>query len=110
MTDWEELEFTCPRCGMTSYHPEDIREGYCGHCHNWTRPDVVISCPCGCGRVYTDPGIEAEVMRFVGELGECVKLSTPAGSWLVPRHYIALHGIKADELPTLAATHGWEKE
>ena len=21
---------------MTSYHPADIREGYCGHCHDWT--------------------------------------------------------------------------
>jgi ribosomal protein L37E len=29
--------FTCPRCGMTSYNPDDIREGYCGNCHDWTR-------------------------------------------------------------------------
>lgn len=29
--------FTCPRCGMTSYNPNDIREGYCGNCHDWTR-------------------------------------------------------------------------
>jgi len=28
--------FTCPRCGRTSYHPEDIREGYCGACRDWT--------------------------------------------------------------------------
>lgn len=27
---------TCPRCGMTSHHPTDIREGYCGQCHDWT--------------------------------------------------------------------------
>lgn len=27
---------TCPACGMTSYHPDDIREGYCGNCHDWT--------------------------------------------------------------------------
>jgi hypothetical protein len=27
---------TCPLCGMTSYHPEDIRQGYCGNCHDWT--------------------------------------------------------------------------
>ena len=27
---------TCPRCGRTSYHPDDIREGYCGACHDWT--------------------------------------------------------------------------
>lgn len=24
---------TCPRCQRTSYHPEDIRQRYCGHCH-----------------------------------------------------------------------------
>jgi ribosomal protein L37E len=27
---------TCPRCGMTSYHPRDVEEGYCGNCHWWT--------------------------------------------------------------------------
>lgn len=29
---------TCPRCGRTTYHPIDIREGYCGACHDWTSP------------------------------------------------------------------------
>ena len=28
--------FTCPRCGMTSANPDDVREGYCGNCHDWT--------------------------------------------------------------------------
>lgn len=28
--------FTCPRCGSKSYHPKDVAEGYCGHCHDWT--------------------------------------------------------------------------
>lgn len=27
---------TCPRCGMTSHHPRDVLEGYCGNCHDWT--------------------------------------------------------------------------
>jgi hypothetical protein len=26
----------CPRCGMTSHHPMDAYEGYCGNCHDWT--------------------------------------------------------------------------
>jgi ribosomal protein L37E len=30
---------TCPRCGRTSWHPRDIEEGYCGHCHDWTAMD-----------------------------------------------------------------------
>jgi ribosomal protein S27AE len=29
---------TCPRCGMTSRHPDDIAAGYCGNCHDWTSP------------------------------------------------------------------------
>lgn len=28
--------FTCPRCGATSHHPMDVKEGYCGRCHDWT--------------------------------------------------------------------------
>src|SRR5262245_1802653 len=27
---------TCPRCGFTSYNPNDIREKYCVQCHDWT--------------------------------------------------------------------------
>ena len=27
---------TCPRCGMTSYNENDIKQGYCGNCHDWT--------------------------------------------------------------------------
>lgn len=23
----------CLRCGMTSYHPTDVQERYCGNCH-----------------------------------------------------------------------------
>jgi ribosomal protein S27AE len=26
---------TCPRCGLTSYHHEDIRNRYCGACHRF---------------------------------------------------------------------------
>ena len=28
---------TCPVCGFTSANPNDVREGYCGRCHDWTR-------------------------------------------------------------------------
>lgn len=33
----EQPSITCPVCRMTSYNPNDIREGYCGNCHDWTR-------------------------------------------------------------------------
>lgn len=26
---------TCPRCERTSYNLHDIRERYCGYCHEW---------------------------------------------------------------------------
>lgn len=29
---------TCPVCHRTSYNPNDVREGYCGACHDWTSP------------------------------------------------------------------------
>lgn len=32
---------TCPRCGMTSWHPRDVAEGYCGKCHDWTAEPCV---------------------------------------------------------------------
>jgi hypothetical protein len=30
-----EPSITCPDCGMTSYHPEDIAHRYCGKCHKF---------------------------------------------------------------------------
>lgn len=27
--------FTCPRCQAVSYNPNDIRERYCGRCHQF---------------------------------------------------------------------------
>ena len=35
----EQESYTCPACGMTSYHPEDVRHEYCGNCHK-TRLEV----------------------------------------------------------------------
>lgn len=26
---------TCLKCGMTSHNPNDVREKYCGHCHEF---------------------------------------------------------------------------
>lgn len=33
----EAAKFTCPRCGAMSYNINDIKNGYCGACHDWTR-------------------------------------------------------------------------
>jgi hypothetical protein len=29
---------TCPVCHMTSWHPMDVAEGYCGQCADYTAP------------------------------------------------------------------------
>jgi hypothetical protein len=62
-------------------------------------------CHCGKPLHYTDPVDEMKVRGFIEELGECMEIQTPAGRWVVPRHYIALHGLTAEELPHL----GFEK-
>jgi len=36
MADETGPSVTCPRCGLVSYHPEDIRQGYCSVCRWWT--------------------------------------------------------------------------
>jgi hypothetical protein len=41
-TDRAEPFFTCPACGMTSYNPNDVREGYCGNCHDWTGTPTLV--------------------------------------------------------------------
>jgi hypothetical protein len=30
-----EPSFTCPHCKRTSYHPEDVKQSYCGNCHTF---------------------------------------------------------------------------
>ena len=64
---------------------------------------------CGCGRPlhYSNQAIRALVQELVAELGPDVTVTTPAGTWLVPRHYLALHGLAAGELPRLAAALGF---
>lgn len=51
--------FTCPRCGRTSWHPEDKRQGYCGACHDFTGPggeSGVLRCP-QCGALTGPSGV-----------------------------------------------------
>lgn len=67
-------------------------------------------CACGKPLHYADASNWAKVERLVALLGEfvCVRLSDGTG-YEVPRHYIALHGIKAQELPELAERYQWNK-
>ena len=67
---------------------------------------------CGCGEPlhYHDPTIEAYVRDLIAQLGPTVRVRVLDGSGVVvhvPRHYIALHGLTAEDLPALAARYGW---
>jgi hypothetical protein len=67
---------------------------------------------CDCGRPlhYSDPAIQLYVERAIAELGETLPIATPTGTWCVPRHYYALHGLTMASLPRLARLHHWKKE
>lgn len=58
-------------------------------------------CHCGQPLHYTDPKVEYLIRAMVKELGPTVPVTVEEHTWLVPRHWIALHGLKAEELPTL---------
>jgi hypothetical protein len=58
-------------------------------------------CHCGKPLHYTDPAIQASVQKLVDELGESIPVTTRGRTWLVPRHYIALHGLKAGDAARL---------
>jgi hypothetical protein len=58
---------------------------------------------CACGRPlhYTDPSIQRQVQNLIDRMGADVVVTVGDQSWSVQRHYIALHGLKAADLPTL---------
>ena len=66
-----------------------------------------MKCDCGLPLHYSSSKSRRAVEDLVAELGPTVPVHTSQGSWLVPRHFIALHGLKAIELPELAEKYGW---
>jgi hypothetical protein len=64
-------------------------------------PSTTEMCHCGEPLHYLDKVNERTVLELVAEKGEFVDVTTPEGTWRVQRHYIALHGLRAWELPTL---------
>lgn len=69
-----------------------------------------VLCPCGEPLHYSSPEMRRVVNMMVVERGATMPVSVEGtGTWMVPRHYIALHGFKAEDLPFLAAQYGWRK-
>jgi hypothetical protein len=63
--------------------------------------------PCPCGDPHTGDPRLVLVDQFVERSGPTVEITTHAGCWRVPRIWVALHGLKAWELPALADRYGW---
>jgi hypothetical protein len=66
----------------------------------------VKMCACGKPLHYTDPQMQKLVEYQIAQLGEnmVVTLAETGRKFRVPRHFIALHGLKGKELPTLGFT------
>lgn len=59
---------------------------------------------CCCGQVHELPGMIAD---FIRDLGADIAVMTEAGSWRVPRAYIAVHGLAGANVSALASVFGW---
>ena len=63
---------------------------------------------CPCGEVHElSAAVRAAYEKVTARLPSLVPVETAAGTWLVPRIYIAVHGLRADELPALAERYGF---
>lgn len=65
---------------------------------------------CGCGRPlhYTNPEIEREVRSLSNQYGPCLRVVTNAGTFFIPRHFMALHyPLTVSELASAAKEYGF---
>lgn len=58
---------------------------------------------------YKDPKKRKMVEDLCKELGENIPVNYGSRTWLVPRHFIALHGLKGNELEWLAYKYGFKE-
>ena len=65
-------------------------------------------CPCGVDHPFESPNTMV-LAKLIELKGEVIVVHTPDGSWEVPRLYIGFHGLRADDVPALAAKYGWAR-
>lgn len=67
-------------------------------------------CPCGRPLHYSDARTRALVEKLIAQHGETVIVHAPDSSqWLVPRHYIALHGLYGRDIVKFARIYHWRQ-
>ena len=69
---------------------------------------AIKDCPCGVVHEMA-AGTKIRLDRVTAGLDPLLQVTLASGSWLVPRVYIACHGIAASELPEIAARYGFER-
>ena len=63
-----------------------------------------VTCPCG----QSHAGEAWELcVKLVHDFGELITVTIESRSWRVPRVWIGMHGLKAEDLPALAEKFGW---
>jgi hypothetical protein len=64
---------------------------------------------CACGRPlhYNDSQLQRLVEEIAEREGETIRVTIGCRSWMVQRHYIALHGLKAWEVDEVAQKLGF---
>lgn len=63
-----------------------------------------VRCHCGRPLHYKDPLLRKQLEDLVSKLGPNVEVAYEGRTYLVPRHYIALHGIKGVDISSLGFT------
>lgn len=66
-------------------------------------------CACGKPLHYSNPETQRTIQKFIDQLGPTVTIRCFGKALKVPRHFIALHGLRASELPYLAEQYGFEE-
>ncbi len=71
----------------------------------------MINCLCGKPLHYKDVELQERVEELVEMLGEYipVRVSGSKIEYFVPRHYVALHGLKGCDLENLAQVYGLKR-
>jgi hypothetical protein len=71
---------------------------------------VTVAVECPCGQVH-ELRFEARIAyeKVTRGLPPDVVIKTPAGVWRVPRIYVAVHGVRAAEMPALAERYGFPR-
>jgi hypothetical protein len=64
------------------------------------------ACPCGAAHEFS-ADVRVALENITRGLPDTVLISVSGRAWLVPRMYLAAHGLKADDLPELAERYGF---